>query len=250
MRHGLPGEPGPSADEPEGLVKRLLAPGALRIVGQPIVELRDGIVIGYEALVRFRVHPDLTPDAGLRIARAAGYGTDLELAAVKQALTHLDDLPPGRLLSVNISPETATSEVLEALLGSIDSDRVVLEITEQQEVESYVWLNRALLGLRVAGLQVAIDDVGGGANWRHLIHLQPDIIKLGGSLTRDVEADPVRRSIIKALVGLADELRATLAAEHVESQGQANVLTDLGVAWGQGYLFRRPAPFTELLAGR
>jgi EAL domain-containing protein (putative c-di-GMP-specific phosphodiesterase class I) len=245
----LPAE-GQSPGATEALVHRLLEPNALQMVGQPIVELRDGIVIGYEALARFRVHPDLTPDAGLRIARAAGHGIDLELAAVKKALTHLGDIPAGRLLAINISPETATSEVLAELLAGVDSDRVVLELTEQQEVESYLWLNRAILGLRVAGLQVAIDDVGGGADWRHLIHLQPDIIKLDGSLTRDIEADPVRRSVVKALVSLADELRATLCAEHVESRLQADVLTDLGVAWAQGHFFQRPARFSELLAGR
>jgi EAL domain-containing protein (putative c-di-GMP-specific phosphodiesterase class I) len=237
-----------STEQTPELVQRLLSPRAMSVVGQPIVSLSDRQVVGYEALARFSAHPDLTPDAAFAIAAAAGVGVELEMEVLKLALSRLADLAPGRLLSVNVSPEAATFEQLADLMQPLELADVVLELTEQHEVESYIWLGRVLLGLRIRGLQIAIDDVGRGfGNWGHLVHLQPDIIKLDGALIQDIEADPVRRSAVKALVGFAADIEAVVTAEEVETEAQAAVLRDLGVDWAQGYLFCRPRPFDELL---
>lgn len=242
-----------AADMRVGLsVESIVANHGLNVVAQPIVSLSDGEVVGYEALSRFPRQPESTPDAVFRRATESGFGIQLEAEAIRAAISELQRLiPHGAFLAMNVSPLAATSEVVQSLLEDVPADAIVLEITEQKQVDSYVWLNRALLNLRVAGVRLAVDDVGSGfANWGHIVHLQPDMIKLDGAWTVDIEADPVRQALVKALVTLGKELDAVLVAEQLESDRQLKAMTELGVELGQGYILCRPAPFDQLvLAG-
>jgi EAL domain-containing protein (putative c-di-GMP-specific phosphodiesterase class I) len=182
-------------------------------------------------------------------AASSGFGVQLEAEAIRAALQYLGAIQKrGQLLSVNASPRAASSYEVQALLAGAPED-LVIEITEQDQVESYLSLNRSLLRLRIEGLRVAIDDVGSGfANWGHVIHLQPDVIKLDGAWTRDVEADPSTRALVRALVGLAGDIDALVIAEQLETAGQVRMMQELGVELGQGYHICRPRAFAELLA--
>jgi len=216
--------------------------GRLEIVGQPILQLGDRTQVGIEALARFPSLHDMGPADVFRQAAREGAGVELEANAIKQALTALPAFPEGQFLAVNASPEASTSKPVQSLLAT-SPDQIVLEITERSEIASYVFLNRALLRLRADGLRLAIDDVGAGfANWGHIINLQPDIIKLDGHLVADIEADYMRRAVVKGVVAMAEELGCEVVEEQVETPVQVGVLTDLGVEWGQGHYFARPAP--------
>lgn len=215
---------------------------ALAMVFQPVVELDTMSVRGMEALARFDVEPRRSPDQWFDEAAMVGRGTELELAAVRAALRHLDRLPPDVFLSLNVSPATALEPVLRQLLHP-ESGRVVLELTEHDRIDDYDRLIDALAELRRRGLRVAVDDAGAGyAGLRHILRLRPDIIKLDLDLTRNIDTDPARRALSTAMVSFAREVDATIIAEGIESESELQTVHSLGIGLGQGYHLGRPAP--------
>jgi EAL domain-containing protein (putative c-di-GMP-specific phosphodiesterase class I) len=226
----------------EGRVPQVIAERDFHMVGQPIVNLATGGVVGVEALARFH-DPEAGPLAWLEAAGRLGLRPDLEMLAIEGALEMLSLLAPDALLCVNASPGMSLSRRWRDVVEAAPLSRIVLEITEQVEIENHQAVNRALVPLRARGMQLAIDDAGAGyASFQHVVHLQPDIIKLDGTWTEYIDSDVARRALVSAFVRLAADLDAIVTAEAVETAEQARILTELGVQWGQGYLFGRPEP--------
>jgi EAL domain-containing protein (putative c-di-GMP-specific phosphodiesterase class I) len=209
---------------------------------QPIHRLDDGTPVGAEALARFRGTVRRPPNLWFDEASEAGLGVDLELAAIAQAIAVLPYVPAGQYLSINASPSCALSPRLDPLLEAIGDRDVVLEITEHSRVEDYAALKARLRALR-GRVRIAIDDVGAGyAGLRHIIALEPDILKLDISLTRDVHRDPAKRALAVALVSFAAQIGARIVAEGIECSEERRVLRELGIINGQGWLFSRAMP--------
>jgi diguanylate cyclase (GGDEF)-like protein/PAS domain S-box-containing protein len=224
-------------------IRRVLGGEALGVVLQPIVELAGGRVVAAEALSRFAAEPRRPPDAWFAEAAAVGLGVELELAAIRAALERLDALPAGVRLSLNVSPAALLAPELVEALADVPGARLALELTEHAPVEDYAALEAALAGLRSRGVQLMIDDAGAGfASLRHVLGLHPDAIKLDLSLTRDIDADPVRRALAASLVAFAREIGATIVAEGIETRDELETLRALGVTHGQGYYLARPGP--------
>ena len=94
------------------------------------------------------------------------------MAAARAALRQLDRLPADAYLSINLSPDAASSAELEPLLAAAPLDRLVIEVTEEAPVEDYDALAEGLAGLRGQGLRLAVDDAGAGfASLRHILRL-------------------------------------------------------------------------------
>jgi EAL domain-containing protein (putative c-di-GMP-specific phosphodiesterase class I) len=152
---------------------------------------------------------------------------------------------------LNFSPQTAVSDRLRDLLERADPSRIVVEVTEHAPVADYDELREALSGLRERGVRLAIDDAGAGfASLRHIIRLDPDLIKLDITLTREIETDPVRQALAVALVSFAEHIGATVVAEGVESELELEALRRAGVRHAQGFLLGRPGPLAEAASGR
>ena len=223
-------------------LQRILAHQEMDIVFQPIVDLRSGAVVGYEALTRFA--DGVPPDARFAEARAAGMGTEFEIAAVIRAAARADALPPGVFLGINVSPEvvlTAPNRLRDALpVGR----RIVVEVTEHVAIADY----RAMRGvIEVLGSDVrcAVDDAGAGfASMRHILELQPAYAKLDISLVRGIHDDELRQALAAGLVYYAARSGVQLVAEGVELEAEAATLRELGVDLAQGYLFGRPMPIS------
>ena len=223
-------------------IRRVMERGELDIAFQPIVALDSREVVGYEALSRFPHDPERRPDAWFAEAHDVGLGTDLELFAIRLACERSHALPEGVFMAVNVSPVTAERPDLLALLAGCTVDHVVLEVTEHARVEDYPRFRVAIGRVRALGASLAVDDAGAGfASLRHILELDAELIKLDGSLTRSLEADPRRRSLASALIEFGRESGASLLAEHIESEMQLNELRRLGVKYGQGYHLGRPA---------
>ena len=108
-------------------------------------------------------------------------------------------------------------------------------------MEDYAALHRALGPIREQGARLAADDLGSGyAGFRHLVRLQPDIIKLDISLVSGIHRNAGQRALARALVSFADEVGATVIAEGVEEADELVALQDLNVHWAQGYFLGRP----------
>jgi len=218
----------------------MIANGEFHSVFQPVVRLGDGTVVGYEALTRF--DDGTPPERWFSIAEALDMGPELEAATARAALVASADLPGRAWVSVNVSPTRLADQRLMRL-GSLAKRRpVVLEITERLAIEDYAAARDALD--RMAGAyDVAVDDAGAGfASLRHIIELRPRYVKLDLQLVRGVDGDPARQAMIAGMVYFARDTGCLLIAEGVEKAAERDTLRRLGVPFGQGFLFGRPAP--------
>src|SRR5687767_4243567 len=132
-------------------IREVLDAGLIRMVFQPIANLRDGSVAGLEGLARFDLEPLRTPDLWFDEAQAVDLREELELAAVSVALSGLGHLPPGTYLSINLSPETVTSPRFAEMLPKLPAPRLILEVTEHAPVKDYGALGEALHDFRARG---------------------------------------------------------------------------------------------------
>jgi len=220
----------------------VLAGDGFSVVYQPIVDLGTGDVIGVEALSRFAHEPHRPPDVWFAEAAAVGLGTQLELAAVRAALRGLNQLPSNTYLALNVSPDTVQSPQLADLVRPA-AQRLVLELTEHTGISDYRQLADALLPLRASGVRLSVDDAGAGfASLRHILNLNPDIIKLDIGLIQGINADPARRALASALVSFAADINATIIAEGIETEAELTTLLRLHVTHGQGFHLARPSP--------
>jgi len=230
------------ASRNEAAVRQILATGAVRSVVQPVVRLKDGVTVAYEALARFDPAVFATPDRAFAAAEACGLGLELELLALTKALDKLAELPPDIWLGLNLSAATVADPRTRELLLRHSHAHLGVEITEHTPIDDYQQLNAALLPLRTAGVNIVVDDAGAGfASLSHILQLRPDTIKLDISLVRGIDGDPVRRALARSLVGFAHEIGAALIAEGVETEAERQTLASLGTVYGQGYLWGKPA---------
>ena len=230
-------------------VQRAIHVGDPAMVFQPIVRLADRAVIGHEALARFASLPLQTPDLWFEDAIHAGLAPELEFAAMRSALCSYRGMltDSDYFLHLNCSPRTLVQSDLGAELAGFPLDRLVIELTEHHAVTDYAELRHVLAPLRARGLRVAVDDAGAGyASMRHVLLLQPDIIKLDISLVRDIDRDPIKHALGSAVCVFAQQTGCTVIAEGVETAAEAQALKALGAAQAQGYYFGRPAALQPL----
>ena len=219
----------------------------LETLFQPLVALDSNERVAYEALTRFPEDPAWTTSDWFATAREVGLAAELELAAIAAALEHLDEIPPTTALAVNVSAGVAVTDEFFVLVAPV-AHRLIIELTEHDPVESYNELAAALSGLRRLGARIAVDDVGAGAaSLRHVLNLTPDIVKLDLSLTQGLEDVPGAHALASAMVHFAGSTGAMIAAEGIETEGELELLRELGVDHGQGYLLGRPGPLEAYL---
>ncbi len=227
----------------ERRIDEVLAAGGPRMVFQPIAELHGGRILGLEALARFDREPVRAPDEWFREAASVERGGELELSAVRAALSCLPQVGDGVFLAVNVSPSTALEPELLRVLDEVAGERIVLELTEHAPVDDYSGLVAALDTYRARGIRIAVDDAGAGyAGFRHVLRLRPDILKLDNFLTSGIDGDPARHALGTAMVQFAGQIGATIVAEGIETDAELRTLRSLHVPWGQGYHLARPGP--------
>jgi EAL domain-containing protein (putative c-di-GMP-specific phosphodiesterase class I) len=198
--------------------------------------------VGAEALARFTQQPIRSPDKWFAEAATLGLGVELELEALNSALQQLHRLPSGLYLSLNASVETIMSEQFRATLADVPAERIVLELTEHSPIADYPAFDQRTRVLRSEGVRLAVDDAGAGfSSFRHILDLQPDVIKLDFGLIHGIDSDLARQSLGRALLTFASETPGTtIVAEGIETEGELETLRALGCPSGQGFLLGRP----------
>jgi EAL domain-containing protein (putative c-di-GMP-specific phosphodiesterase class I) len=220
----------PESDE----VADLIARADNQVALQPVYDLATMKVVGQEALARFGGR--VPTDRWFRAAVLHGHGPELERLTLAKALSTLASMPADQFLAINAAPACLHDDKVLELLESSDLARLVVEITEHDAVNDYGLTRDALAVLRTRGALIAVDDVGAGfASLRHVLLLQPDVVKLDTSLTRDVHDNPRQLAIVTALVRFSTEVGATVLAEGIEVAEQIPALLDAGVTLGQGW---------------
>ena len=222
----------------------------IRTFLQPIVSLRDGAVIGMEALSRglpggpFE-RADLLFDAAAR----SGLSTAVEILCIQQALPFLDRLPSSMWLSVNASAQTIRRLYGGSTPGHALSPRLVVELTEHLPTEDAQDLTAIFRRLRAGGVGIALDDAGCGyMSLATVSVLQPEIVKLCQTVTRHMDRSPETLAALGRTVKALQRLGHRVLAEGVETEAQAVLMRDLGVDYGQGWYFGRPFPAEEVEA--
>ncbi|HEY4606466.1 MAG TPA: EAL domain-containing protein, partial [Acidimicrobiia bacterium] len=207
-------------------------------------------VVGYEGLARF---PYATPPEWFEVAGASGLRLDLELAAMRTAIAGFAPSNHDGFLALNLSDASLTSSNLTDALVGLDPGRVVLELSEVAVIKSYEVTKRFVDSLRDMGIRLAVDDVGAGEiDLWHILRLEPAVIKVDMCLVRDIEHTPRNRALIRGVSAMAQDLGIMVVAEGIEAPDEEEVLLELGVQYGQGYLFGKPRPLqwkTKVLSG-
>ncbi len=240
--------PGVASDFEAALrVERVLATRDFTVVFQPVIDLRSDQLVGVEALARFLSGPYRPPDEWFAEAHRVGKGVELEHAAISAALSSADKLPTQSYVAINVGPQALQSAELPRVLDSFDARRIVIELTEHVEIDDYPEMRRVLMTIRERGVRLAIDDTGSGvSSLSHIVKLAPDIIKVDKELIGGIDFDPVRRSLVAAVVAFAPELGAKIVAEGIETEAELSTLRQLKVDYGQGYFLGRPGPLEML----
>jgi EAL domain-containing protein (putative c-di-GMP-specific phosphodiesterase class I) len=224
-------------------VRTIIDESLFHPVFQPVVDLQSGMTVGYEALTRF--DDGTRPDLKFAAAHEVGLGSELESACARAALDAARALPPEAWLSVNFSPSTVIDGTVVGIIAG-SPRMIVLEITEHIEIESYPALRRAID--RCAPARLAVDDAGAGfASLRHILELEPDIVKLDIGLVRNIDHDAARQALVAGLCHFSSRTGTVLVAEGIERAAEVAVLRELGVDYGQGYLLGRPQPIGALV---
>jgi EAL domain-containing protein (putative c-di-GMP-specific phosphodiesterase class I) len=220
----------------------------LTIVYQPIWNAETMQPVGFESLSRFAQEPVRSPDKWFAEATDVGLGPMLEIEAIRLALEGMPQLPAPLYLAVNASPGTILGGDFAALFTHVALDRVVVEITEHSTIGNYEELHDALRPLRERGMRLAIDDAGAGyCSLRHILAMRPEFIKLDISLTQNIDCDPARRALARALIGFAADTGCAIIAEGVERESEFASLRGIGIGSLQGYLLGRPMSLAAAL---
>jgi PAS domain S-box-containing protein len=220
-------------------LEQLIVTPTFHSVFQPVVDLMTREVVGFEALTRF--DDGTPPDLRFKEAAEIGLGVSLEHATVEALIKQAARLPRGLFLSLNVSSALILERETIAFAARAACRPLVLELTEREPVGDYEALARGLAEL--PNVKLAVDDAGAGyASLRHILALHPSYIKLDITWVRGIEDDTARQALVAGINHFASRTKCRIIAEGVETEPEATVLRRLGIEFGQGFLFGRPAP--------
>jgi diguanylate cyclase (GGDEF)-like protein len=215
-------------------------------VKQPIFDLSDESPIGYEFLSRYSNGGLELPENFFRVCSERNILTLVDHACLRSAVNAAMELPPYARFHLNIFPTTLLAVPVEHLLDlfpkPLPAGTFCLELSEQQIIGDPSYLLPAVQALRAAGVLIAIDDVGFGSSClESLVLLQPEIMKIDKRCVIGIDSDPSRIDQLRRYVGVARTLGCAIVAEGIETAGELEVVRELGIEFGQGYLWGKPA---------
>ncbi|MDO9380173.1 MAG: EAL domain-containing protein [Nocardioidaceae bacterium] len=215
---------------------------------EPVVDLETMTVVGAEALCRL---PDGTGyHRWLAAARDVGLAVQLEHLVVRKVVEALGTCEG--YVSVDLTTDALSDPGFAELVRGADLSRLVVEVTEHEHVPDYGHVLATTQPLRRDGMRIAIDDAGAGfASLRHVLMLEPDLIKLDSSLLDSIDTDEHRQTFVEALAGFATRMDAVPLAQGIDTAEKLQWARELGITLGQGPLLREPpAPTSSLPSGR
>jgi EAL domain-containing protein (putative c-di-GMP-specific phosphodiesterase class I) len=240
------------------LLDRVLEPGQLSVVFQPIFEVggRDPSLFGLECLTRGpRGTNAARPAVLFEYVRRKRAEAVMDRACVAAALREAATLPGAPRLSLNVHASTLGRDpsfvafLLEkAREGGVGSRRLVVEVVEHAPPFDVPAFRGSLTELREAGVAIALDDVGlGQSNYKMILDVRPEIYKLDRYLVAGALQDPYRQVILDSLARMVRRLEARAVAEGVEDEHELVAVESAGIELVQGYLLARPMPREDLL---
>lgn len=224
---------------------------------QPQIELRTGLLIGFEALARWRhlAHGAIAPDVFIPLAEDIGLISTLTRNLLHKVFASVAAISTSEDISIsfNISAIQFHDRALPDQIHSAAENtgfslsRLVLEITESALIDNTGQALSIAQQLKTLGVRLSLDDFGTGySSLRHLQSLPFDELKVDASFIREMSDTRESRKIVAAVIGLGHSLGLTTVAEGVETKAQADMLLRLGCDQGQGWLYGPPIPACDL----
>jgi len=243
----------------ETALRTALDDGRFTIHYQPIVKLATGRVVGFEALVRL-VDEDgmlVAPDSFIAVAEQSGLIIPMGGWVLRQACRTVATLRRTSGMDLFIAVNVAASQVgRQDLIATVDAALVEaglperalsLELTESALLEADARTLDQLTTLRSAGVHIALDDFGTGySSLAYLRTFPVTHLKVDRSFTSGIAERSGDLAIVRAIAGMAHDLGLGCVAEGVETEQQRRLIDELGVPYGQGYLFAKPVAEPEL----
>ncbi len=233
------------------LLDEVLSSPELKPFFQPIVALdASSRVVGYESLARYHSDsPFRNPEMLFQYAARKRRVSDLEFACFLSTMQVAPLLPGSPLIFMNVHPDVfdcgvMLPERLSAYAAQYGTplDRIVVEITEQASLAHTRAVFAAVDGLREAGVRFAFDDVGVAYSHLPLIgRVRPAFMKISQDLGTGFESDPTKVKIVRSILSLAADFDCEVILEGIEDRSTADAAAELAIAYGQGFLFGRPA---------
>ncbi|MEA5039304.1 MAG: bifunctional diguanylate cyclase/phosphodiesterase [Clostridiaceae bacterium] len=236
----------------ETLLREILHNRDIKSVFQPIISLRDGSILGFEALSRGPVGSPLESPALLfSIAEQYGCLWDLELLCRTKALSELQKFEPDCKIFLNVNPSIIEDRKFQQGFTKgylkqykIDPQHIIFEITERSAIRNISDFKKIIKSYRDQDYEIAIDDAGAGYSGLNLISdIHPQYLKLDMNLIHGIDRDSVKQALVRSLCEFTRITGTALIAEGIETVPELQTLIDIGVHYGQGYLIQRPGPF-------
>ena len=236
-------------------LREVLDENRVMLCSQPVVRLSDRSAVHQEILVRIldRNGSMILPGQFIEIAESLGMAQEIDLRVVGKVVDILKG-PEYRgrkaRFFVNLS-RTSMSDPhwvrrFQSILAAapIDHSQLVFEITETAAMSSVDVTQDFIAQMKTMGCRFALDDFGAGfSSFYFLKRFDVDYLKIDGSFVRDLASDQASRLFVRALCDVARGLNKQVVAEWVEDQAVMDILVEMGVQYGQGFLFAKPMPF-------
>lgn len=240
-------------DERKEALDKIIDNKQIKTVFQPIISLKDGSILGHEALSRITENSMIdNPEMLFSIAGEFCRLWDLELLCRAKALesAYQRMKPPyNKMLFINVNPNIMHDEkfirgfTMDFLKEfHIEPKNIIFEITERNVIIDMGGFLSTISHYRNQNYKIAIDDAGAGYSGLNLISdINPNFIKLDMKLIRNVDSDNLKYALIKGMVELSKESQISLIAEGIETREELATLIQLGVQYGQGYYIQKPS---------
>ena len=226
--------------------------GRIYPVFQQIVSLRDGKLLGYEALSRIKGKTKIKDmEDFFKLGAIYGRTWDIEKLCRKKILQAYAEFPEDKKIGklfLNVNPlvmqddkfkQNYTKKQLDK--RNINVNRIVIEVTERNTIENLEDFKETINHYKNEGYEIAIDDVGSCYSGLNLIaNSNPRYIKIDMGLVRGINQDPMRQALVKGLVEMSNNTTFELIAEGIETEEELEMLMRLGVGYGQGYYIEKP----------
>ena len=221
---------------------------------QPLVQLQDRQLVGFEALIRWE-HPLnglVSPNDFIPLAEATGLITPIGWWVLRTACRQMVEWQQNAsnqqiFISVNITGRQISQPYAGDIIADILAETglnprsLKLEITESEIIENIALVLPTVEKLRNLGVQLSMDDFGTGYSSLSYLHYLPvDTLKIDRAFVRNLESDRHQLELVKTIVKLAEVFELDLVAEGIETEAQLEKLQELQCKYGQGYLFSRP----------
>lgn len=230
----------------EQLAREISDPSTFFAVKQPIMDLRTDALYGYELLSRNVSSTLANPEDFLNFAMDAGLAHQVDLNAFGSCVRLCNEISPELSCHLNILPSTLFNTPVEELMNQLPKKgsrrRFCIEISEKETIGDAGKMLVMVDRMRAAGVRVAMDDIGFGRSCLEaLIMLEPEVVKIDRRMVDKFADDPGRRRVLERMLRVVSTWGAVTVAEGIEREVDLEVLREMGVPYGQGYLLGRPA---------